>query len=753
MTSNFTINRVFDEFLTANFTIDDGVFNNNGDNFILAVPSILKNIDELDSFEDVVYNEDADNYFIKELSTSLDNITWTVWEPLDFNNFVKPANNFYIRFRYTFNSNITIPNPIELKEFNFYGTRIIDEIFNPSNIPGNGYKIYTNTDTYKVFKIEDIELFSSDNTNLKIYIRYTQTQGRHWSKWVEAIPENLLDLQISKVKFCDFQFAFQNTSSGDISLYDLELIGEFQNVTANYNTTARLGLKTQCNPLLTNQQPSCSTDANGNDINLLGNDTNLTCIPCSQAETPWNKSLATCSDGCDTTNYVNLNDKNLWEPQFKMLKQLNEYIVGTNSWKITYLLTNPDVKGIDYVLNEQQIHNVIRMRDINIVVPNNKFMTDSINFSGLDLDLIQSFEIHILKDQFKDVFGVEFRPSTRDVIYFCNLNQLWEIDKMFPQRSFMHAEVYYRVLLKKYNDRASRQFADTQDGQDAKALIDALTDNTTLDDMFGDDIDNEINKIVKDDIPIREISSNNSTPLTDMNIRTLDNSVEIIKHELYNASVVVSDSTYKMEMKSLNKKLVKYNHKDNTLQKGEDRAISFWFNTEDYDPSYDWDLVNNYDSINNEGYKISLNSNVLTFQINTGLFTINAPLAANTWYCILANLDQTKEQVELAIYKRQSENGIVLNSSKLILVNKMKYNINMFEFDFDNTIYLGGVDIHSINNNTKSFYITNFRLWNEPIPTKKRSVILNEKLVFDSQLTLIVDNAKPDFKLPKFGNY
>jgi hypothetical protein len=61
---------------------------------------------------------------------------------------------------------------------------------------------------------------------------------------------------------------------------------------------------------------------------------------------------------------------------------------------------------------------------VNIIVPNNQFPIENVNFSGLDMDLIQSFEVHILKETFKNIFGVEFRPSKYDVLYICDLNQL-----------------------------------------------------------------------------------------------------------------------------------------------------------------------------------------------------------------------------------------------------------------------------------------------------------------------------------------
>lgn len=751
MTSNFSINHVFESDLRINFTINDGIFNTYGQTFIIQHNTAIQSLKNLTTWNHVVLNESTTNYFEIEYRWSFDTITWTSWitMPNDFNNFLDPntTENIWLQIKYKFISDNTGVS-IELKELNIEGIRTINEIFDPAIISPGTTVTFTNADTYKVFELNDVEVFLQDNTqlqNLNIALRYTQTQGRIWSQWVPVNAENLQKLKFERLKFVNFQFAFQNTGTTDINLYDLELIGEFQNVTANYATIARLGLKTQCNPLATTSAPTCDAELKASQVN---------CLPCSQALTPWNSNIENCSVSCN--NYVQMNDKKLWESHIKLYAELNDFINQVNSWKVTYLLTDPDGKGIDHLLHEQQIHNVISMKDINVIVPNNQFPIDTLNFSGLDLDLIQSFEIHITKESFKNTFGVEFRPSKRDVVYLCDINQLWEVEQMFPKRGFMNAEAYYRVLMKKYNDRKSRQYAKTDDGQNAKNFIDTITKYTTLDSLFEIDVNNETKKVTKDLLPLGvENPSQENTQRTIMSLRSaLYDKVNIIDHEIWNATLTVAKTVYEMPIKSKGLKLVEYNNKDYTMNIADNRAFSMWFKTDEYDPTYDWTLLSNYDYTNNLGYRINIYQGALTYQFNGNAYSIPvANMQNDTWYVILVNMDQVQSKLELAVYTRQNEIGNDLTSSQLVLFNKMIFDITPDKFIHDENIFIGGSDTFNIVGNTNKWYITNIRIWNTIIDKDKRKIVLNENVTYDSNLTILVDNAERELNLPEYGNF
>ena len=754
MTSNFSINRIFEENLDINFSITGGTFNTTGQFFIIQHAPAIQNLINLTSWNHIVINTDTNNYFNIEYRWSFDTTVWTNWIPMpnDFNNFLDPNTNtnIWLQVKYTY---ITDGSKIaEFKELNISGTRKIAEIFQPIELTNNQPAVYSNQDTYKVFSLQDFKLYLStgNEADLQINYRFTQTQGRTWSPWVPLTKENLMATRVERLKFCNFQFAFQNTGPGAIGIYDLELIGEFQNITANYKTTAKFGLKSQCNPLAVLPAPTgpCDTDCEAGKSTCCD-----TCLPCSDSLTPWNDDIDNCGV-CSDNNYVQINDKTLWQSQIDLYNELNNFINSTNSWKVKYYLTDATKQGIDHILHEQAIHNVIAMRDINIIVPDNQFPVDNLNFSGLDLDLIQSFEIHIVKDAFKKVFGVEFRPSKKDVIHLCDINQLWEVEQMFPKRGFMNAEVYYRVIMKKYNERSSRTFANTTEGQTAKSSLDELTKYTTLDKLFGIDNDAEIKKTTK--------RSNNksvkdpSQQYTDTSLMTIRKAMTqaVIKLEqVWNASLTVIKSVYEMPIKSKGVKLVEYNTTDQTVGKADNRAISFWLKTADYDPTWDWNILSNYDYTTNKGYKVNIFQGALTFMFNGNSWQI--PLQGfkkDVWYSFLINVDQIQQTLELAVYTRQNEIGSDLSNNMLVLFQKMVFTINPDEFNHTSEIFIGGVDTFSPTGNSKKWYISNIRIFNQVIDKSVRNTVLNENVVSDAQLTILVDNAETVLQLPHYGN-
>lgn len=770
ITSTYYTNKVFEENLNIDFIITDGTFSNTGQYFIAQNPQACQNILELTSFDDIILGTiDSNNYFTKEIRWSFDSNTWSNFILLSnlISTFPNPNTNknVWFQIKYTWNSDNI--KPVILQEINLRGTRKIDPIFEPVIIT-NKPVVYTNQDTYKVFNVTDFKAYFSNYSTVipngfNIQFRYTQTQGRTWSDWTNLTTANLVATKFDPIKFCNFQFGFTNTSGNDIKLYDLELIGEFQNITAAYATTSKLGLKTQCNPLLTELpptgpcDPNCISGINSSQSGInYGVDGCSCCVACSESNnTPWSiVSGDVCDDNATNTDL-------LWKKNSRVaygkLPELNNYLNNiisvTDGWKVQYGLTDPDGKGSDPILHEHQLYNVISIKDINIVVPDNAFPTTDISLSSLDLDLIQTFEIHIVKDQFKKVFGVEFRPGTRDILYLCDMNQLWEVDQMIPTRAAFNQETYWRVRLIKYNDRKSRKFVNSPD----KAFVDALTKHTTLDGLLGIQQDNEYQRVSKNADILLDNNSQQFSHQTVLNVvESYHNNAKLIKENIVNSSLIISESQYKLPLTSKGLKLVSYNYSDKNINAGDNRAISMWFKTEKFEPTWEYSIFNNYDFTLNKGYKLDIFNNLLNFKFNNDNWSLplNSGLLPNVWYCIFVNLYQSQNELELVVYKRQQEDG-KSNDSKLIQVVKQIWQINPQSFSHLINPFIGGVDLHT-NNSTgvnNSWYLTNIRIYRQQLAKAKRNIILNEKVIKDSHLTLLIDNAEQDiFYLPDVGN-
>jgi len=732
MTNNFFTNNIFEENLNIGWNID-GEFEIN-DSYILQHYKPLEKIIELNSF-----NVDNSIDFEFNYRWSFDNTNFSNFIPInDFIDFPLGTDKIWIQIQIIYNGLDTG----YLKEITIEGKREINEFYQPTNIGSGSHIKFTNTDTYKVYSLNDFEIFlSSGNvSDLNLYFRYTQTQGRHWTEWIKLTKENLQASKFERLKFCNFEFGFHNIGNEDIGLYDLELIGNFQNITADYSTTARLGIKSQCDPLL--QESDCD-------------DGSKSCVPCSQGLTPWNQNLNNCNS-CELNNVVNLNDRTVMMGQISTYEILNQYVQEKNSWKIKYILTDTDKKGTDYVLHEHTIKNMILMKDFNIIVPNNQFPVENANFNGLDFDLIQSFEIHIMKNKFKQMFGLEFRPSEGDGIYFCDLNQLWEIEQMFPHRGLMNTEIYYRVLLKKWNDKSSRKPAKTQEGEVIGNFLDEITSFTSLGKLFDIDVNSEIKQNTKDKDSLSVSNPNQQN--TDTTIMTLiKNTNSVVSYnneEIWNASLTISKSQYKIPIKSKGIKSVEYNYKDNIIGKADNRSISFWFKTEDYKPEHDYTIISNYDYNDNLGYRVNIFDGLLTVTINNLSYSLPiANISNNKWYVMLINIDQIREKVELSIYTRQNENGKVLTDSQLLLFIKKEYDFIPQAYSIDTDIFIGGCDTMSNDVNKNNWYLTNLTIWNQPIPKgTKRNILLNQYLVHDSHLTILVDSCDKPLILPFYGN-
>ena len=106
MTSNFSINNIFEPILDINFTVDNGLFNTYGQTYILQHAVAIQNIKTLDTWEHIVLDTDSDNYFEIEYRWSSDTLTWSSWLPFvtDFNNFITTniPENIWIQIKYKF---------------------------------------------------------------------------------------------------------------------------------------------------------------------------------------------------------------------------------------------------------------------------------------------------------------------------------------------------------------------------------------------------------------------------------------------------------------------------------------------------------------------------------------------------------------------------------------------------------------------------------------------------------------------------
>jgi len=144
-------------------------------------------------------------------------------------------------------------------------------------------------------------------------------------------------------------------------------------------------------------------------------------------------------------------------------------------------------------------------------------------------------------------------------------------------------------------------------------------------------------------------------------------------------------------------------------------------------------------------------------------YSINNPSSnfipsLDDWYGFVFNLSNVFKQYSINVWGLtynpsnpmvQTSNLLLLHTKEGFLSTTYSYNfpINL-ETDLNNPTW--NTDNNSYKILTSPLYLTNIRVFKHMIAQEKQSAILNENIVEDSQLGIIIDNAKPVLKLPKF---
>ena len=353
----------------------------------------------------------------------------------------------------------------------------------------------------------------------------------------------------------------------------------------------------------------------------------------------------------------------LWNPYesnkiVSLANMLGNQISKTFGWNVQYHLTDPDGFGIDTYLHEYTLKNVVDMQYVKVLVPDNKFPVETMIINQFNLGFFDAFEIHITKDDFKNAFGITKRPSEEDIIYICEVNMLYSVKHAQQFRSIMNSSIYYKVMLEKYEHKTNIRIA----VDDSLNAIETLTDNTTLDALFGAE-----NRLEEAKIANKE----QLYPTSFDKIRQdISSKVTIVPEENFIDNFAIMQNYYDLSNSTIkNKVALTYTKIDNTLKKSDNRTFTFWFrfnnlHNVDLRPNKktfegyniprgtEFTFLNNY---NTNGYKIYYKGDNLFFKLNDDVYKLNQKLLTNVWYIGLIQLDQRQKMLDMTIYRRNSE--------------------------------------------------------------------------------------------------
>lgn len=701
----------------------------------------LEKVESFESFSYVASGILDSRYLETQYRVSRNGNNWTNWLELtpQITNFppFDPLDQMYIDIK-LIRKGTKQDGEIRLISFELNG-KLLQDTSNENIIIQSGKQgIIKSPFIFKVFSITDIEIISPNNlTNVDFLYRFSQDNSRNWTNWEPLTKENISTVRINPIRFFQVEYLIINNSNSQVKIQDINLIGDFQNVTQDYAKTNLYGIRDCCQSYLLGTSNGV-LDANGN---LIANTTGVL-------------DGQSCTTGNILKPLTNDDKSKLYNPYqqtaaMNLLNRLSNDSIEVFGWRVKYFVTDPDGKGIDYSLHEFQLYNIVCEEEIKVAVENNQFPDNQIVMNQFDLTLFDSFEVHITKESFKTAFGVQRRPSKEDLLYFCDINRMFIVDHAQQFRNFNNAAIYYKVVLKKYNKAANVIAGNTQ----IEDRIKELTKNTTIDELFG--VENRQDKEAIANKP--QLQTLSRDPIR------LEYKAEIVKDLIENSTTIVSKQHYDFsnllyngfQVATQSVTAVTYKSIDSRIKVSDNIGFFIWFNLNNYVLDETYNFFTNYDSVNNLGWKTNLSNDNIVLNINSDTYTFSftgstystTDLYENVWYCYVLNVDQRNRKLNQWIYKRNvdvdsEDDAKFLPSTKL---EKVYYDTQSFTpVDFE----LVGIDTKIYASDLKA---TNIRLFSEIIPVAEHNKILNQYIIADdSKYLVFADNANTKITLPNY---
>ena len=140
-------------------------------------------------------------------------------------------------------------------------------------------------------------------------------------------------------------------------------------------------------------------------------------------------------------------------PAVNMYRDLSYTINKLFGHDVKYARATPLANGRDFTLKEWTLYDVEEPECFKLLVPNNEFPDNKINFGPYGLDFEMPFEVHIVKQYFEDKFTKDMnwdlflegkihidhiiplaKAKTEEDVYtlchYTNLQPLWAIDNL-----------------------------------------------------------------------------------------------------------------------------------------------------------------------------------------------------------------------------------------------------------------------------------------------------------------------------------
>lgn len=457
--------------------------------------------------------------------------------------------------------------------------------------------------------------------------------------------------------------------------------------------------------------------------------------------------IISCPDYCpDCTDPYAMNgcanilvacDENLYNPYAlqkptQMYKQISDLSTNMFGHMVKYFRVEPDQRSRDVILMEYSLYNVKETGEFKIMVPDNELPSNEFKFDMYGMSF-EDFEIHITATQFSSAFGFGKSPRARDYLYFPLNNRMYEVTAVTFADEFNMNMTYWRVMLKKFENKTSSIHTDSAVEQELDNLI------TGIDEVFGEEIQQEYVQVSKP-----EQYQTVFSPISDGIRERIHNSLTILDTEIRNKWTIISKNTYDLSsVKDVNIEALVYKRKS-TLASNDNMAVTLWFkpNLNAENPTATL-LDGLYDG---KGLKLSTRTDKMIVQINTDTHEVlyDEAIAADAWYGMVFNLNNKYNKISVNVYRLLPGNNLLpSNTTQQTITSVVNKTIDISSYGWSTdkqwSLMPGPVKI------------TNIRLFKKPIELEQRINVLQQYVVRDNQLATIIDNAVPSIQLRRYN--
>lgn len=330
------------------------------------------------------------------------------------------------------------------------------------------------------------------------------------------------------------------------------------------------------------------------------------------------------------------------------------------------------------------IKNVIDIKKLKIMIPNNELPQDRQTFTDWDMMLQDDFSIHIVKSIFEQAFGENTFPQENDYLYLPIINKLFKVSSMQPKNGFMGRIGWWETYLSKYEDN------------ECVVLSDAIKES--LKPTFNDDIDIDDDMLagieMLEELPKPENLKNILEGIEDMKTSTILSSEIIDKKTIEEKKTVtqnftnkLEDSTHYVSLKETEKmrdfidnrlKIVSINPDENSFPITmydcsviEKRKIGLSYNLSDFNTKnkyplnfetllleFDYIMTNRFngeiiDLVNDDLplFTVESNQKKFNFICNQNKFLVDYNFLVNEFYRIEISIKNSIKQIGISIFK------------------------------------------------------------------------------------------------------